>query len=241
MTAYLRGNGRYYHKETWLLLHIVNHNTRTSHNFHVHLVNSSHMFEHIPVSTQYLFHTMLITDLHFRKCQFPLPNRKNRVFRSSNPYQSNKKRWKKETFLWWANGRKRYFSYTNDCHLPCEISKCIFVKINVWILIQYSPYIIKFRGGILTISQLWFCYNAIKPQYDWQVLTLYMLIFSDRTKYIYVLCHSSIFVRHRKLKYFLKKDKDLSILHSQYHGCWCPGDARSQGINNHDIDLVKPR
>ena len=25
------------------------------------------------------------------------------------------------------------------------------------------------------------------------------------------------------------------ILHSQYHGCWCPGDARSQGISNHDI------
>ena len=29
-------------------------------------------------------------------------------------------------------------------------------------------------------------------------------------------------------------------LHNQYHGCWCPGDARSQGISNHDIDLVKP-
>ena len=25
------------------------------------------------------------------------------------------------------------------------------------------------------------------------------------------------------------------ILHSQYHGCWCPGDARSQGISNHEI------
>ena len=25
----------------------------------------------------------------------------------------------------------------------------------------------------------------------------------------------------------------------QYHGCWCPGDVRSQGISNHDIDLVK--
>ena len=28
---------------------------------------------------------------------------------------------------------------------------------------------------------------------------------------------------------------------SQYHGCWCPGDARSQGISNNDIDLVKLR
>ena len=24
-----------------------------------------------------------------------------------------------------------------------------------------------------------------------------------------------------------------SVLHSQYHGCWCFGDARSQDINNH--------
>ena len=30
-------------------------------------------------------------------------------------------------------------------------------------------------------------------------------------------------------------------LYSQYHGCWCPGNVRSQGISNHDIDLVKLR
>ena len=29
------------------------------------------------------------------------------------------------------------------------------------------------------------------------------------------------------------ENKDL---HSQYHGCWWPGDARSQVISNHDID-----
>ena len=29
--------------------------------------------------------------------------------------------------------------------------------------------------------------------------------------------------------------------HSQYHGCCCAGDARSQGISSYDIDLVKPR
>ena len=29
--------------------------------------------------------------------------------------------------------------------------------------------------------------------------------------------------------------------HSQYHGCWCPGDARSQDISSYDIDIVKPR
>ena len=36
----------------------------------------------------------------------------------------------------------------------------------------------------------------------------------------------------------LMEDKDLSILHSQYYGCWWPSDTRSQGINNHDIDLL---
>ena len=25
---------------------------------------------------------------------------------------------------------------------------------------------------------------------------------------------------------------------TQYHGCWCPGDTRSQGISSHDINLV---
>ena len=38
----------------------------------------------------------------------------------------------------------------------------------------------------------------------------------------------------------LEYDKHIHILHNQYHGCWCPGDARSQGISNYDIDLVKP-
>ena len=27
----------------------------------------------------------------------------------------------------------------------------------------------------------------------------------------------------------------LSVLHSQYHACWCSGDFRSQGINRHGI------
>ena len=31
------------------------------------------------------------------------------------------------------------------------------------------------------------------------------------------------------------------LFYSQYHGCWCPGDARSQGISNHGIGLVKQR
>ena len=33
--------------------------------------------------------------------------------------------------------------------------------------------------------------------------------------------------------------KDLPILHSQYHGIWCPGNARSQGINNYYINYAE--
>ena len=36
------------------------------------------------------------------------------------------------------------------------------------------------------------------------------------------------------------KDNDLSITHSQYNGCWCPGDTSRQGISSHGIDLVLP-
>ena len=35
---------------------------------------------------------------------------------------------------------------------------------------------------------------------------------------------------------FLMKDRDIPILHGQFHG-----DARSQDISNHHIDLVKPK
>ena len=39
--------------------------------------------------------------------------------------------------------------------------------------------------------------------------------------------------------FFHVRQELTSILHSQYYGCWCPGDARSQGISNHDIDYVE--
>ena len=30
-------------------------------------------------------------------------------------------------------------------------------------------------------------------------------------------------------------------LHGEYHGCWCPGDPRSQGISNHNIYYDEPK
>ena len=49
----------------------------------------------------------------------------------------------------------------------------------------------------------------------------------------------SIIPQHRSLKSSLLEDRDPFMLQSQYHGCWWPGDARSQDINNHGIDLVR--
>ena len=37
------------------------------------------------------------------------------------------------------------------------------------------------------------------------------------------------------------QDKNLHILHSQEHGFWCPGEARSQGISNNDTEYVEPK
>ena len=35
-----------------------------------------------------------------------------------------------------------------------------------------------------------------------------------------------------------EKDKDPCILHNEYCGCWCAGNARSHGISNNGFDLV---
>ena len=43
-----------------------------------------------------------------------------------------------------------------------------------------------------------------------------------------------------ELKSFIMEDNDLFTIQNQYHGCWCPGDTRSQGISSHGIDLVFP-
>ena len=41
----------------------------------------------------------------------------------------------------------------------------------------------------------------------------------------------------RKCNSFLVREKDPFIMHSQYHGCSCPGDERSQGKSSHDVQV----
>ena len=42
----------------------------------------------------------------------------------------------------------------------------------------------------------------------------------------------------KKLKTFIMEDNDRLILHSHYHDYRWPGDARSEDIGSHEIDLV---
>ena len=72
-----------------------------------------------------------------------------------------------------------------------------------------------------------------------EILTHAMLnIFLKTLRYICIFNYFSTLCWHRHLKSFSVEDKDLLILYTQYHGCWWPGDARSQAINNHGIDLI---
>ena len=43
---------------------------------------------------------------------------------------------------------------------------------------------------------------------------------------------------YRYLKSLLMEDMDSFNFYNQYHGCWGPDDARSQGISSHGIELV---
>ena len=36
------------------------------------------------------------------------------------------------------------------------------------------------------------------------------------------------------------KYKGLFILHTEYHGCLFPGDARNQGVTSYSIDVIQP-
>ena len=43
--------------------------------------------------------------------------------------------------------------------------------------------------------------------------------------------------RPQWLQFFFVRNMDPFTLHNQYHGCWWPGNARSQGISSYGIDL----
>ena len=74
------------------------------------------------------------------------------------------------------------------------------------------------------------------PENKITCLTLYVLNFSRGNINIYLHFVSLLHIDLTQVLKILPQVRPGHILHSQYHGYWCPGDVRS-----HDIDIVKPR
>ena len=75
-------------------------------------------------------------------------------------------------------------------------------------------------------------------------LTLYMLIFQRDQKHIFTFYVIHPYW-HDTGSWNLPSNKArtylfCSIVQSQNHGCWYPGNAKSQGVSNHDIYCVEP-
>ena len=59
----------------------------------------------------------------------------------------------------------------------------------------------------------------------------------DDKRGILILYHILDFIQQKKNKFTIELPFMLPILCCQYHGWWCLGDLRSQGISRHGIDL----
>ena len=83
--------------------------------------------------------------------------------------------------------------------------------------------------------------GSIFCTYQWHVLKPLSAEFFSRTINMYLQFPSFLYTdMTQAVESFLIEDKYLPILHSQYHGCWCPGDTRSQDISTLILTLVKP-
>ena len=119
-------------------------------------------------------------------------------------------------------------SCTHVCVFNVMLSQLVYVVIFRWWISK------EIIGSVLLLtSEKW----SVALHSQWNILTLYLLIFSEGTKtYIYILCHSphehgtgswnpSLSKTRTYLSYIINI-MDVDFL----------GDARSQGISHHDID-----
>ena len=73
------------------------------------------------------------------------------------------------------------------------------------------------------------------------VLTILWNFFWETEKYVYIFLTYLNTKMLQVLETLPHPEKnDMFIVYSQYHGCWCLGDARNQGICSHRIDQVIP-
>ena len=69
------------------------------------------------------------------------------------------------------------------------------------------------------------------------LLIFKMLNFPQETKTFYVI---SPHWHMAQVVEILSQVRQVPILYSWYHVCWCPGDTSSQGMSNHDMYYLKP-
>ena len=97
-----------------------------------------------------------------------------------------------------------------------------------------------FSPGEDKLKQHHECFTHIYHINTLQALTLNMLNYwKGYKRYIEILNHILDFGWPKLMKLSLSgKEYTLSVLHSQYHACWCYDDFGSQGISRHGIDLI---
>ena len=77
------------------------------------------------------------------------------------------------------------------------------------------------------------------PGTQWSFHSMWCWIFPRKYKYMFAFFIFFWTLKYcQLLKFAPKEDKNICAACGQYQGCWWPGDAKSQGISNHDIDLV---
>ena len=105
---------------------------------------------------------------------------------------------------------------SNNFHSIKQTSKCLGLNVSMLIFVTN----ISLYGWVKTFS---YCIILI----FWGNMQIYMNFFS-----------------FYKLNWYKKsvpiEENSKFILHNQHHGCWWPGDRRSQGICIHGTDLVLP-
>ena len=125
----------------------------------------------------------------------------------------------------WVRCNRRYPQNTNTHIIANDSdSSCISNAItrHVWLLEKFN-------------NELWIWHLPHRQKQSGLSRTVH---FSEET-YIYFLCFSHL-EWQRRLKYFLMLYTDLINLHSQYQGCWWPGDAMIHGFSDHDMGPFKP-
>ena len=145
----------------------------------------------------------------------------------------------------------------NGHHFPDDIFKWIFLNENTWISIKIE---VCSQGSNQQYSSIGSDYGLALVRWQTIIWTNEGLVYWCKyvslclNELIYCVSHLARSIHFRKHQNIFEfsiipqpwdgagswkslpvEDKDLFILYIKYHGCWWPGNARSQGISSNDI------